>query len=151
MRFHLIDRVDCLVPRQSVHARKLTSHLETYWRDDGQGPTMPPSLVLEALCQAGTWLIMCSTDLSQRAALLSIDEVSFGEVVRPGDVLDLHGTVESFSTETAVLCGRVTVGGRTALEASSIMCALLPTADLEDTEPLERMRRQLVRPTVGSR
>ena len=38
---------------------------------------MPPPFVLEALCQAGTWLIMITTDRRKRAALLSVGSVDF--------------------------------------------------------------------------
>ncbi len=36
---------------------------------------MPPPFVLEAFCQAGTWLIMITTDRRKRAALLSVGSV----------------------------------------------------------------------------
>ncbi|MDT3395881.1 hotdog domain-containing protein [Streptomyces sp. B1866] len=145
MRFHLIDRIDLLEPHRAVRARKLTSHQEEYWRDEGRGPEMPRPLVLEALCQAGTWLIMGSTGLRRRAALLSADTVAFDGAVRPGDVLEVAGRVESFGADTAVLSGTVEVAGRTVLTAEAIMCALLPTEDLEDPAAVERMYALLTR------
>jgi len=149
MRFHLIDRIDRIEPNQHVLARKITSHREDYWRDDGRGPEMPPSLVFEALCQAGTWLVMTSTELARRAALLSVDAVTFGAPVRPGDVLRLEGSVESIGPEMAVLSGRASVGDLTVLEAESIMCALMPTEELEDLDDVRRMQRQLARVASG--
>jgi 3-hydroxyacyl-[acyl-carrier-protein] dehydratase len=145
MRFHLIDRIDVLDPHRAVTARKLTSRQEEFWRDEGRGPEMPAQLVLEALCQAGTWLIMGSTGLRRRAALLSADSVSFQGAVRPGDVLVMSGRVESFGDDTAVLSGTVTAGGRTVLSADAIMCALVPTEDLEDPQDVRRMYDRLTR------
>ncbi|MFH8366943.1 hotdog domain-containing protein [Streptomyces sp. NPDC018031] len=145
MRFHLIDRIDELEPRRAVRGRKLTSHLETYWRDEGRGPEMPAPLVLEALCQAGSWLVMGSTGLRRRAALLSVDTVRFAGPVRPGDVLVMSGRVESMGDDTAVLSGDVTVGGRTVLTAADIMCALIPTEDLEEPAAVRRMYERLTR------
>ena len=84
MRFHLIDRVDAYEPARSVRARKLTSRSEEYWEESPRGPIMPPPFVLEALCQAGTWLVMITTDRSKRAALLSIGSVDFVGDVYPG-------------------------------------------------------------------
>ena len=92
MRFHLIDRVDAYEPARSVRARKLTSLSEEYWEDRGDGPSCRQPLVLEALCQAGTWLVMITTERRKRAALLSIGSVDFLGDVAPGDVLDLEGT-----------------------------------------------------------
>jgi 3-hydroxyacyl-[acyl-carrier-protein] dehydratase len=146
VRFYLVDRVDAYEPGRSVRARKLTSRAEEYWEPGEDGDlVMPPPLVLEALCQAGAWLVIISTEVKQRAALLSIGAIRFLDDVRPGDVLILEGTVDSMGDEVAVLSGTVTVDGRTVLEADEIMCALIPTADLTDPEQTERQRLQITR------
>jgi 3-hydroxyacyl-[acyl-carrier-protein] dehydratase len=145
MRFHLIDRVDAWEPFRSVRARKLTSHSEEYWDTSADGPIMPPPLVLEALCQAGTWLVMLSTELRKRAALLSVGSVDFLGDVRPGDVLELEGSVDSMGDEVAVVSGRVVVGGQSVLEAKDIMCVLIDAGDLEDVEDTRRMLKLLTR------
>jgi 3-hydroxyacyl-[acyl-carrier-protein] dehydratase len=142
VRFHLIDRVVSYEPGQSVHGRKLTSLAEEYWEETEDGPRMPPPLALEALCQAGTWLIMITTERRKRAALLSIASVEFLGPIVPGDVLELEGTVDSMNDEVAVISGRVTVDDRVVLEAREIMCALMDAdrlADLDDTERLQLM------------
>jgi 3-hydroxyacyl-[acyl-carrier-protein] dehydratase len=142
MRFHLIDRVDEWEPAKSVLARKVTSFSEEYWEEvDGQ-LRMPPPFILEALCQAGTWLIMITTDRKKRAALLQVGSVTWHGEARPGDVLILEGSCDSFGEDTAVVSGRVTVDGEAILEASDVMCALIDAdtlADLEDTERLQKM------------
>jgi 3-hydroxyacyl-[acyl-carrier-protein] dehydratase len=143
MRFHLIDRVDAYEQSTSVRARKVTSRSEEYWEQDSSGePAMPPPFVLEALCQAATWLIMISTERAKRAALLSIGSVDWHGEVRPGDVLEMVGEVGSFGNETAVVSGHVSVDGRKILEAQDIMCALIDAdtlADLQDTKRLQDM------------
>jgi 3-hydroxyacyl-[acyl-carrier-protein] dehydratase len=142
VRFHLIDRVDAYEPSKSVRARKVTSLSEDYWEEDDGRLAMPPPFVLEALCQAATWLIMISTERTKRAALLSIGSVQWRADVRPGDVLEMVGEVGSFGGETAVLSGHVSVDGRTVLEAQEIMCALIDAdtlADLDDTRRLQEM------------
>jgi 3-hydroxyacyl-[acyl-carrier-protein] dehydratase len=145
VRFHLIDRVDEAEPGKSVRARKLTSLSEDYWEDQGDGPVMPPPFALEALCQAGTWLVMITTDRKKRAALLSIGSVAFLRDVRPGDVCVMEGEVESMSDEVAVVSGRVTVDDQPVLEAQDIMCALIDSGDLADLEDTERLQKMLTR------
>ena len=149
MRFHLIDRVDDYEPAKSVRARKLTSLSEDYWEDRGDGPVMPPPFGLEALCQAGTWLVMITTERKKRAALLSIGSVAFLGDVRPGDVLILEGEVDSMSDEVAVVSGRVTVDGEAVLEAREIMCALIDADDLADRDDTERLQKMLTREEEG--
>lgn len=145
MRFHLIDRVDSWEPSKSVKGRKVTSLSEEYWEDDGDGPVMPPPLILEALCQAGTWLVMISTDRAKRAALLSVGSVDFLAPVRPGDIVELEGTVDSMGDEVAVVSGRATVDGTPVMEAKEIMCALIDADTLENLEETERMQKMLTR------
>lgn len=145
MRFHLIDRVDAYEPSRSVRARKLTSHSEDYWETSADGLVMPPPFMLEALCQAGTWLVMLSTDVRKRAALLSVGSVNFLGDVHPGDVLEMEGSVDSMSDEVAVVSGRVMVDGRAVLEANEIMCVLIDATDLEDVEDTRRMLKLLTR------
>jgi 3-hydroxyacyl-[acyl-carrier-protein] dehydratase len=145
VRFHLIDRVDAWEPAKSVRARKLTSLSEDYWEDHGKGPVMPPPFALEALCQAGTWLVMITTERKKRAALLSIGSVSFLRDVRPGDVLTMEGEVDSMSDEVAVVSGRVTVDGEPVLEAGEIMCALIDADDLANLDDTERLQKMLTR------
>ena len=145
MRFHLIDRVDECEPGRMVRGRKVTSLSEDYWESSNGALVMPYPFILEALCQAGTWLVMITTDRRKRAALLSIGSVDFLAEVHPGDVLVLEGTVDSMSDEVAVVSGRVTVDGSPVLEASDIMCALIDASDLADLDDTERLQKMLTR------
>ena len=138
MRFHLVDRVLEWEPAKSVRARKACSLGEEFWVGEGDDLVMPPPLVLEAFCQAGTWLVMLTTDTRKRAALLSIGSVDFLADVVPGDVIDLIGEVESFSDEVAVLSGRALVSETVVMEARDVMCALI---DAETLAPLDDTRR----------
>lgn len=145
MRFHLIDRVLECEPGQSIRAWKLTSESEDYWEDSGSGPVMPPPFALEALCQAGTWLVMITTERRKRAALLSIASVDFLGDVRPGDVLEMRGSIDSLSDEVAVISGTVTVDERPILDAREIMCVLIDASDLADLGDTHRLQKVLTR------
>jgi 3-hydroxyacyl-[acyl-carrier-protein] dehydratase len=143
MRFHLIDRVEECEPGVSVRARKVTSFSEEYWEEADGELRMPPPFVLEAFCQAGTWLIMITTDRRKRAALLQVGSVTWGRDIRPGEVLVMEGTMSSFGEETAVLSGTVKVDGDTVLECEDVMCALIDGSDLADLEETERLQKML--------
>ena len=145
MRFHLIDRVDAWEPAKSVRARKVTSYSEDYWEEVDGELRMPPPFVLEAFCQAGTWLIMITTERRKRAALLQVGSVTWHRDIRPGDVLVMEGETSSFGEETAVLSGRVTVDGETVLECEDVMCALIDAEDLADLDTTERLQKMLTR------
>lgn len=142
MIFQLVDRIDGHTPWRTISARKFTSLSEDIW--EGSPPEMPPALVLESLGQAGGWLIMLSSQGAKRGLLVSIGEVTFGDPVRPGDVLELEGRIDSSSDEAAVMSGRATVAGRTVLEAAGLMCVLVEAATLEDPQRTEAARRLLI-------
>jgi len=143
VRFHLIDRVDEWEPGKSVRARKVTSYSEDYWEGEDGDLRMPPPFVLEAFCQAGTWLIMYTTEFRKRAALLQVGSVTWSRDVRPGDVLVMEGETSSFGEETAVLSGRVSAGGELVLECEDVMCALIDAGDLADVGDTERLGKML--------
>jgi 3-hydroxyacyl-[acyl-carrier-protein] dehydratase len=145
VRFHLIDRIDEWVPAKRVRARKLTSYSEDYWEQTEAGLLMPAPFLWEALCQAGSWLIMISTDRRKRAALLSIGSVDWLGEVGPGAVLEMVGECESFGEETAVVSGHVSSDGVKVLEAKDIMCALIDAGDLADLDDTERLQKMLTR------
>jgi 3-hydroxyacyl-[acyl-carrier-protein] dehydratase len=144
VRFHLIDRVEECEAGVSVRARKVTSFSEEYWEEEDGELRMPPPFVLEAFCQAGTWLIMITTERRKRAALLQVGSVTWHGDVRPGDVLVMEGAMSSFGEETAVLSGTVMVDGETVLECEDVMCALIDGSDLADLEDTERLQKMLV-------
>lgn len=150
MRFHLVDRIIAYAPARSIRARKVTSRHETYWRYGTGGPSMPPALALETLCQAGACLVMLSTDLRSRAALLSVADVEFGVPARPGEVLEIEATVEAMSDETAVMSGTVTAGERLVVRAADVMCVLVPPDDLEDPADTRRQLDMLTRDVLAA-
>jgi 3-hydroxyacyl-[acyl-carrier-protein] dehydratase len=142
LRFQLVDRIDGHTPWGTIAARKLTSLSEDIW--EGSPLEMPAPLILESLGQAGGWLILLSSQGTKRGLLVSIGSVTFGDPVRPGDVLELEGRIDSNSEEAAVMSGRVTVAGRTVLEAEGLMAVLVDAATLEDPKKTESTRSLLV-------
>jgi len=143
MRFHLIDRVEEIEPGASIRARKVTSFSEEYWEEVDGELRMPPPFVLEAFCQAGTWLILITSELRKRAALLQVGSVTWHRDVRPGEVLVMKGTMSSFGEESAVLSGAVTAEGELVMECEDVMCALIDASDLADLEDTARLMKML--------
>jgi 3-hydroxyacyl-[acyl-carrier-protein] dehydratase len=126
--------------------------VEEFWETTPAGrPRMPRPLVLESLCQAGTWLLMLSTDHARRGALLSLGEVSFSGDAHPGDVLHLDVVITSLSDDTAVLDGTVDVVGlgpdelpRRVLSARDVICTIVDAERLDDPAATRRTADQLL-------
>src|SRR6478736_1507078 len=91
MRFVLIDRIIDLKPGQSLVAIKNLSLAEEYLADHCPGfPVMPGVLMLEALTQAGAWLIRDTEDFAHSIIVLKhAKTIKYGSFVEPGRQLEL--------------------------------------------------------------
>lgn len=148
MRFHLVDRIR-EIRGQEIIAAKLISNDDAWLRAQPAGDdAYPPALIVEAVCQAGAWLLMRRTNFVQRAVLLSADAIHIRDKARPGDELTLHVKIESMHQEAAVFSGRATVEDRVILEMHDMMCALIQADTLEPVEQTKRMYEWL---TAGGR
>ncbi|MEU2033794.1 3-hydroxyacyl-ACP dehydratase FabZ family protein [Nocardia amamiensis] len=144
MRFHLVDRIESWEPMRRITARKATSVYEDYWQPSRGGPVMPFGLALEALCQAGAWLVLLSTEHRKRAALLNIGEVTVQRDAMPGDVLRMSAEVVSVGTRIASVDGWVDVDRQRILTVRGLMCGLIDADQLDDPLETARMARVLL-------
>src|SRR3954452_4076590 len=92
MRFVLLDRIVELQAGQSLDAGKNLSLGEEYLADHFPGfPVMPGVLMLEALTQAGAWLIRDMDDFAHSVVLLKqARTIKYGSFVEPGRQLQLR-------------------------------------------------------------
>ena len=92
MRFELIDRIVELVPGERIVAVKAVSLAEEYLGDHFPTfPVLPGVLMLEAMVEAGAWLVREATDFAPSVILLqSAKNVTYKSFVRPGQVLQVE-------------------------------------------------------------
>ena len=147
MRFLLIDRISELTPKSSISAIKNLSLAEEYLADHFPGfPVMPGVLMLEALIQAGAWLMRVSEDFACSTVLLKeCKAVRYNNFVTPGKTLNLQMTVRSISGPIWQFQGLGTVDGNSAVSAR----LALEGFNLGDRNPdllaADEMRRQSYR------
>ena len=92
MRFVLIDRILDVQRGESLVAVKNLSLAEEYLSDHFPGfPVMPGVLMLEALTQAGAWLIRDMEDFAHSIIVLKqAKTIKYGSFVEPGRQLELR-------------------------------------------------------------
>jgi 3-hydroxyacyl-[acyl-carrier-protein] dehydratase len=123
MRFVLIDRILEVHTGKSLVAVKNLSLAEEYLADHFPGfPVMPGVLMLEALTQAGAWLIREAEDFAHSIVILKqAKTIKYGSFVEPGRQLQLRveltGSNERESTFKGVglIDGQEMVKGRFTL------------------------------------
>jgi 3-hydroxyacyl-[acyl-carrier-protein] dehydratase len=123
MRFVLIDRILEVNSGQSLVAAKNLSLAEEYLADHFPGfPVMPGVLMLEALTQAGAWLVREMEDFAHSIVILKqAKTIKYGSFVEPGRQLQLrvelvaHGERESSFKGVGLIDGQEMVKGRFTL------------------------------------
>jgi 3-hydroxyacyl-[acyl-carrier-protein] dehydratase len=124
--FLLIDRVVEIVPRKRIVAFKNVTFNEPFFPGHFPGaPVMPGVLIIEAMAQAGAYLIL--DEIPDRASKLvyftGIDEARFRRTVVPGDRLRLTLDVLQIRSRACRMKGVADVDGEPVAEAI-IMSAL---------------------------
>ncbi len=114
MRFVLVDRITDLKPGQSLVALKNLSLAEEYLADHFPGfPVMPGVLMLEALTQAGAWLIRDMEDFAHSVVLLKrAKTIKYGSFVEPGRQLRLSVTLVSHDDRESTFKGEGSIDGQ---------------------------------------
>jgi 3-hydroxyacyl-[acyl-carrier-protein] dehydratase len=119
MRFSLLDRITDLQPGARITAVKNLSLAEEYLADHFPGfPVMPGVLMLEALTQAGAWLIRASEDFSHSTVLLkAAQQVKYANFVEPGQQLILTAEITAHDHRETKIKAQGTVDGGVAVSA----------------------------------
>jgi len=133
MRFILIDRIVELQAGVKITAVKNLTIAEEYLADHfPHFPVMPGVLMLEAMTQAGAWLVRHSEDFAHSMVVLKqAKNVKYGQFVEPGQTLTVTAELLSQSDSEAKLAARGTVDGQMTVSGRLILAKY----NLADTNP----------------
>jgi 3-hydroxyacyl-[acyl-carrier-protein] dehydratase len=133
MRFSLIDRIVELEPGRRIVAVKALTLAEEYLADHfPRFPVMPGVLMLEAMTQAGAWLVRVSEDFAHSMVILGeAANVKYGQFVEPGQTLTVTAEIVSQNEQETKLKAMGKVDGQTTVSARLV----LRRYNLADTDP----------------
>lgn len=116
--FLLVDRIVALEEDKRVLGIKNVSANERYFiAGPGGRPTLPASILTEAMAQAGAVLILAKPENRSRLIyFMGIDRVRYRRPVTPGDVVELEGSVLRLRSKMGALRGVARVDGRVVCE-----------------------------------
>lgn len=118
----LVDRVEEIVPDQSIRAIKAVTINEPFFQGHFPGrPIMPGVLIVEALAQAAGVLAIESLGLAGSGKLvyfMAIDGAKFRTPVEPGCLLTLEAEFIQKRASVCKFAGRALIGGKLAAEAN---------------------------------
>jgi len=117
--FVLVDRIVDISPGEKLTAYKNVSINEPFFQGHFPNqPVMPGVLVLEAMCQAGCFLVLNSVDnpMQKNMFFSSLSDSRFRHPIIPGDQLRLEMVLEKFRLGTALLVGKAYVEDKLVAE-----------------------------------
>ena len=119
MNFTLVDRITRFESKNRICAMKGLSLSEEYLADHFPGnPVMPGVLMLEAMVQAGAWLLRAAKDFSfSICTLKEARNVKYARFLVPGDRLDLEVDLVSARQGEASFSGQGKIGDKTVVTA----------------------------------
>jgi 3-hydroxyacyl-[acyl-carrier-protein] dehydratase len=157
MRFRLIDRITQLDAGKHIEGVKYLSADEGYLADHfPKFPIMPGVLMLEAMYQAGLWLVRKTEDFAH--AMVELHEarnVKFSGFVKPGQTLVVTADVKKQDGNRTSLVTQGTVDGKVVASARLVLEAF----QLADRYPhwaashdyfMRNLRRQFERVASGT-
>ena len=118
----LVDRVEKIIPDQSITAIKAVSINDGFLQGHFPGrPIMPGVLIVEALAQAAGVLAVESLGLANSGKLvyfMAIEGAKFRNPVEPGCLLQLDVEFVQKRSSVCKFAGKASVDGKTVAEAN---------------------------------
>ena len=119
--FLLVDKIVEIEPFESATGVKCVTASEPHFQGHfPQRPIMPGVLIVEAIAQAASALVVKTLDLGKVEPLvyfMSMDKTKFRKLVEPGDSMELHVTVIKNRGKVWKFWGEAKVGDELAAEA----------------------------------
>ena len=119
MRFQLVDRILEVVPGQRIRMVKNLTLAEEYLADHFPSfPVMPGVLMLQALVEAGAWLLRISDDFQHSVIVLrEARNVKYGSFMQPGKSMTVTAELVESQDGTATFKGKGECDGASTVAA----------------------------------
>jgi 3-hydroxyacyl-[acyl-carrier-protein] dehydratase len=133
MRFNLIDRLVEVQAGQSLRAVKNLTLGEEYLADHFPTfPVMPGVLMLQALVEAGSWLLRVTDDFRHSVTVLrEVRNIKYGNFLEPGKQLELSVEMGERKDGLATLKGKGESQGQLTVSAKLVLASY----NLRDRDP----------------
>ncbi len=115
--FLLVDRITEFEPdTRIVGIKNISSNERSLSKAAGQRPSLPPTLLTEAVAQVGAILILSKAENKDKLIFfMGIERVRYRAPVYPGDVVRIEAVVKRLRSRMGVLSGTATVNGKVVL------------------------------------
>jgi 3-hydroxyacyl-[acyl-carrier-protein] dehydratase len=133
VRFLFVDRIEHVVKGVRIRGLKTVSFEEAFLPSPNPlRGEFPRLLLLEAVAQLASWLILYSTDFEKLPLLAKIERVEIGEGAFCGDLLTLEVEIDSRDDDGALVKGSVFKEGRRIAQGRNCLCGFTRLDGLAD-------------------
>ena len=117
MRWIWIDKFVEFTPKTSATALKNVSLAEEHLHDLYPAfPIVPHSLIIEGMAQTAGILVGEARNFAEKVILAKIGRATFHRLVRPGETILFHATIDQLSEVGASITGMVACAGEKVAE-----------------------------------
>ncbi len=136
MRWKLIDRITELEP--GVRAEGILGVSFDAATLDRPDPELglPRLLLLEAIADLVSWLVIATTDFAKRPLAASFDRATLGRTVGPGERVAVECELLKLNDDAGLIRGRARVDDEIVAELERGTCALVDLQELHDPEEI---------------
>lgn len=149
MRFLFVDRIEHIVKGERIRGLKTVSFEEAFLPSPhalrGEFPRL---LLLEAVAQLASWLILYSTDFEKLPLLAKLEKVEIGEAAFCGDLLTIEVEIEARDDDGALVRGSVFKEGRRIANGRNCLCGFAHLAGLVDPQQIRDAFKELTRDAI---
>ena len=131
LSFHLVDRIDDLVPERSARG-----HLAI----PADMSEFPACLVVEAIGQLAAWVAMQRASFERRPVAARAADVRVFGTVPPGARLELEISVQSCKSVAIAYEGEGRIGGKPVVELRGAAGAMLPMSEFDSPDAARAFR-----------
>jgi len=118
--FLLVDRITEIEPdRRIVGIKNITANEYFLTSTPGHRPSLPPTILTEAVAQVGAILILAKPENRDRLIFfMGIERVRYRRPVHPGDVVVIEAVVRRLRSKMGLLSGTGRVNGKIVITGS---------------------------------
>src|SRR5882724_11761443 len=123
MQFNLVDRILEVQPGKVLRAVKNLTLGEEYLADHFPTfPVMPGVLMLQALVEAGAWLLRLSEDYAHSVIVLrEVKNVKYGTFMEPGKQMQISVELAEQNDSISTFKGKGEVAGQSTVAARFVL------------------------------
>ncbi len=117
----LIDRIHRDGSRTAILCEKTIPGSSSIFREHfPEHPVVPGVLLIEAMAQAGGYLVMREEELRRMALMVGVRSARFLRFVSPDDCMQISARIHALRESSAVVAGQVRVAGRVCARAEIV-------------------------------